>query len=57
MINNNKKPWRHHCNHLLNVDFEWEHEILSQADPVERAIKIEKPLVIRYRRNISAEKW
>ena len=40
-----KKAWRSHYNHLLNVEFEWKQESLSQADPVAGPIKIEKSMV------------
>ena len=41
-----KKAWSSHYNHLLNIEFDWDQDSLSQADPIERPITIEKSMVV-----------
>ena len=41
-----KKAWHSHYNHLLNVEFDWDQDSLSEAVPVDEPIKVEKSMVI-----------
>ena len=40
-----KKAWHSHYNHLLNVEFDWDQDSLSQAIPVDEPVKVEKSMV------------
>ena len=40
-----KKAWHSHYNHLLNVEFDWDQDSLSQAVPVDEPVKVEKSMV------------
>ena len=37
-----KKAWSSHYNHLLNIEFDWDQDSLTQAEPIDDPITIEK---------------
>ena len=40
-----KKAWSSHYKRLLNIEFDWDQDSLSQADPIDDPITIEKSMV------------
>ena len=40
-----KKAWSSHYKHLLNIEFDWDQDSLTQAEPIDDPITIEKSMV------------